>query len=791
MISKREPLVIALVNNMPDAALRTTEQQFRQLLGAAADGEHELRLRLFSFPELIRSDEGRAYVAHRYEPIAQLWNGVFDGLIVTGAEPRAAALPDEVYWSSLTRLVEWAMASGTPAVWSCLAAHAAVLWLHGIQRRRLDEKISGIFRCTRIRDDPLLAEMPAYWHLPHSRLNTLDWAQLARSGYEILSCSEEAGVDAFLLRERACFVFYQGHPEYDPGALFREYRRDVGRFLTGAMDRYPEMPRRYFDESTASALNVFRMRAERERTPALLEQFPAGGTSERPPRSWHDVAARLYHNWLTNIVAERRAAATTVDDRPIPPVAALFPPRAERVRWDDYLTRELLAANERVARGSVVPTADMNALRAQLASVDFTTPRPLAELLPWTIAQLENGVVHMTNPRYFGLFNPSPTFPALCGDRLTSAFNPQLATATTSPAAVEIEAHVIRAVARRAGLPAESTGHFTCGGSEANFTALLCALTHANEQFAIDGVRAFAGPPVFYISRESHLAWVKIAHEAGIGRSAVRQVPTDGSGRMNTDALEGMLDDDADDGRVPILIVATAGTTNAGMIDPITRCADLARDRGLWLHVDAAWGGAVIASDSLRHVLAGIERADSVTIDAHKWFATTMGCGMFLTRHPAILPATFQVATGFMPSYSVSVDPYVTTAQWSRRFLGVRLFLSLAAAGWRGYAQHVERAVDLIRHARELLVDGGWQIANDSSLAVVCVEPPASAPDVRTIASHVLASGRAWVAVARYEGRDVIRICATHGEATPDDVRELVEALADACAAAPHECVTA
>jgi glutamate/tyrosine decarboxylase-like PLP-dependent enzyme len=466
---------------------------------------------------------------------------------------------------------------------------------------------------------------------------------------------------------------------------------------------------------------------------------------------------------------------------PKPPVAALFPSRGERVRWDDYLTRELLCANERVACGSVVPTIDMTVLRSELAGFDFRAPRALDELLPWTIAQLEHGVVHMTNPRYFGLFNPTPSFPALCGDRLTGAFNPQLATATTSPAAVEIESHVIRAMARQAGLPTESTGHFTSGGSEANYTAVLCALTHANDRFAIDGARAFNGPPVFYISRESHLAWVKIGHQAGIGRLAVRQVPTDGRGRMDAGALTTMLDDDAARGCVPVLIVATAGTTNAGMIDPIGKCADIARDRGLWLHVDAAWGGAVLASGRLRAALAGIERADSVTIDAHKWFATTMGCGMFITRDPDILSTTFQVSTGFMPSNTATIDPYVTTAQWSRRFLGVRLFLSLAAAGWSGYAQHVERSVDLITRLRDIMEARGWKIANDSSLAVLCVEPPTGAPDARTIAGRVLASGRAWVAVAKYEGRDVIRICLTHGEATMEDIGELADALMEAC----------
>jgi glutamate/tyrosine decarboxylase-like PLP-dependent enzyme len=144
-----------------------------------------------------------------------------------------------------------------------------------------------------------------------------------------------------------------------------------------------------------------------------------------------------------------------------------------------------------------------------------------------------------------------------------------------------------------------------------------------------------------------------------------------------------------------------------------------------------------------------------------------------------------------MPSNSASADPYVNTAQWSRRFLGVRLFLSLAAAGWPGYARHVERSVDLIARLRDFLSADGWRIANDSQLAVLCVEPPAGVAEVRPIVQHVLASGRAWVAVAKYEGRDVIRICLTHGEATVDDIRELVDALTDACAAATQACLTA
>jgi glutamate/tyrosine decarboxylase-like PLP-dependent enzyme len=467
------------------------------------------------------------------------------------------------------------------------------------------------------------------------------------------------------------------------------------------------------------------------------------------------------------------------DDLP-PPAAALFPSRAERARLDDFLTRELPRANARIAQGSVVPTFDIAAFKGELAGFDFRTPRPLDELLSWSIAQLEHGIVHMTHPRYFGLFNPAPTFPAECADRIAGAFNPQLATWTTAPAAVEIETHLVKAVAQRAGLPAEATGHCTSGGSEANCTALLCALTRAEPQFATAGARAFSGAPVFYISQDSHLAWLKIAHQTGIGRAAARLIATDGHGRLDASALEAAIREDRAHGAVPVMIVATAGTTNGGMIDPLTRCAEIARDHALWYHVDAAWGGALLASERLRSALDGIERADSITIDAHKWFATTMGCGMFITRHATLPSAVFHVATSFMPSNLTHVDPYVTTAQWSRRFLGLRLFLSLAAAGWQGYAAHVERAIKLMAMLKEELEQRGWSIANDSPLALLCVDARPEYGEIRPLVSRIVASGRAWVAAAKFAGRDVIRVCLTHGEATREDILEFVRALSDA-----------
>ncbi len=467
-----------------------------------------------------------------------------------------------------------------------------------------------------------------------------------------------------------------------------------------------------------------------------------------------------------------------MNHQPLPDAAAaLFPKSSERIRVEDWLTGELQHALLRLQAGPVAPTIDIAAFRAELAAYDFDRPRPLQELLHWTIERMQHGIVQMANPRYFGLFNPGPNFPAQCADRIAGLFNPQLASSGSSPVPVELERRVIAAIAQRAAFGEEATGHFATGGSESNYTALLCALTGAHPQFAIHGARAFAGPVKLYSSRECHIAWLKIAHQAGVGRAALRLVDTDGRGCMDPRALLRAIAEDRADGAVPVMVVATAGTTGGGMIDPLHACADVARRENLWYHIDAAWGGAALASNRLRGLLAGIERADSFTIDAHKWLAATMGCAVFVTRRGDLLSEAFHASTSFMPSSVAGVDPYLNSVQWSRRFLGLRLFLALASAGWEGLGAHVERSVEVVDRVKERLVRLGWTVANDSPLAVLDVVPPAALGPVRDLVRRVVASGRAWVAATAFEGRDVVRICATNGESSMDDIDALVAAL--------------
>ena len=455
----------------------------------------------------------------------------------------------------------------------------------------------------------------------------------------------------------------------------------------------------------------------------------------------------------------------------------LFVSEASRGSIEGYLLNRLKTARSNVLAGNVSPTINMDEFRAELASKDFQQPEALESVLEWTISSMENGLVHTTHPRYFGLFNPSPTFPAICADYIAAEFNPQVCVWSHAPVAVEIENHVIQRLAERVGFSSSAGGHFTSGGAEANNTAVVCALTLSNDEFANKGARAFAGQPRIYVSKESHLAWYKIAHQLGIGRASVRLIDTDGNGRMDSSKLEQTVRHDIDLGDVPVLIAATAGTTNAGVVDSLNEAADIATNFDLWFHVDAAWGGALLASREYMHVLKGIERADSVTIDAHKWFATTMGAGIFLTQHKSVMSEAFAVATDYMPSNDSAVDLYVNSIQWSRRFVGLRLFLSLCAAGWQGYAQHVEHSISMIDRLADAMIAKGWALRNQSRMAVACLVPPKCSVSIEELVKRVVSAGSSWVSVTRFEGQEVIRVCATNGNLSEADVDQLVTDL--------------
>jgi aromatic-L-amino-acid/L-tryptophan decarboxylase len=431
-----------------------------------------------------------------------------------------------------------------------------------------------------------------------------------------------------------------------------------------------------------------------------------------------------------------------------------------------------------VEHGPIVPVVTPQAIRQHLARYDFTTPTALDDVVSDVQQMLCTWQVQVTHPRYFGLFNPSVTRASIMADTITAAYNPQLATWRTSPAANEIERHTLAWLAGKFGLPADAIATFTSGGAEANLSAVTVALTRAFPAYGEHGLRQLEAAPTIYLTAEAHHSFNKIAHITGLGRRALRTVATDRDLKMDIADLTRRVAEDRQSGFAPFMVVGTAGTTAAGIIDPLADIARFCRDQSLWFHADGAWGGAAILSPRLRGHLAGIEAADSVTCDAHKWFSVPMGAGMFFCRHSETVRAAFHAETSYMPATTLgaSFDPYTTSLQWSRRFIGLKLFLSLAERGESGYVHMIEHQAHMGNELRRLLAADGWQIVNTTPLPVVCFTRDGLDPG--KFVAALLNRQIAWMSEVQLAGRSpVLRACISSFRTTQADIEYAVHEM--------------
>jgi homoserine O-succinyltransferase len=297
-------VTIGLINNMPHAAFTATERQFISLLDSASEGI-PIQLSLFSLPGIPRPEPGPDYAGSIYSNVDGLWGTKLDGLIVTGKEPLTPDLRDEPCWESFTQVLDWARGNTHSAVWSCLAAHAAVLCMDGIGRRRSENKHFGLLSSTHVNAHELTADAPERFVVPHSRWNGLAEEELTACGYSVLARTTDAGVDTFVKQEKSLFVFFQGHPEYESDTLLREYRRDVGRYLRNETNTYPLLPLGYFDERTGSALAALREEGMACRSEELFARVGSVLESAKIENTWHRTATRIYRNWLEYICARK------------------------------------------------------------------------------------------------------------------------------------------------------------------------------------------------------------------------------------------------------------------------------------------------------------------------------------------------------------------------------------------------------------------------------------------------------------------------------------------------------
>jgi aromatic-L-amino-acid decarboxylase len=431
-----------------------------------------------------------------------------------------------------------------------------------------------------------------------------------------------------------------------------------------------------------------------------------------------------------------------------------------------------------IANGPILPTVTAEEIRSYLASrYDFARAQPLEQVIADVEKMLRTWQVQVTHPRYFGLFNPSVTLASVIADTLVAMYNPQLANWRTSPAANEMERHTLGWLAAKFGLPENAIATFTSGGTEANLSAVIVALTRAFPDYGEHGLRHLHAQPSIYLTEETHHSFSKIAHMAGLGRRALRAIATDRFLKMNLGELKKRVAEDRINGFLPFLVVGTGGTTAAGVIDPLTEIGHFCREEGLWFHADAAWGGSAILSPKLKGYLAGIEMADSITCDAHKWLSVSMGCGMFFCRHPDTVAEAFRADVSYMPGKPVgpAFDPYTTSAQWSRRFIGLKLFLSLAQHGEAGYVEMIEHQTRMGDVLREALRSSGWRIVNSTPLPLVCFARDGVVPATFLAALHKRQI--AWMSEARLGGIPVVRACITSFRTTERHIHWVVDEM--------------
>lgn len=428
----------------------------------------------------------------------------------------------------------------------------------------------------------------------------------------------------------------------------------------------------------------------------------------------------------------------------------------------------------------------------------FDEPLPLegigaAEILSEFEQKVLPHAMQIPSPRYYGLFNPTPLPIAVWADALASAINQNGAAWRNSPSASVMEARVLRWLCELVGYGPESFGTLTSGGSEANLIGIKLARDNAHGAVRDKGLGAAPGRLVVYASEQCHYSLEKSVDILGLGRAGLRKIETDERFHIRTDLLRKSLASDKEEGSIPCCIAGAAGATSTGVIDPLEELADIAAEYGCWFHVDGAYGGALAFSEKYVDLLKGIERADSITIDPHKWMFVPFACGAVLVRGGGrILRDAFDITPEYLSEErggaDVEYDFFRYGQLGTRRFNALKIWMALKSMGTRGYARLIERQIELTRYLAER-IDAleHFERVGQVETAVCCFRflPPrvrardgAAHDEVqRALQQAVERSREAWVSTTVLKGRRAVRVNINSFLTERRHVDDLVELL--------------
>ena len=388
------------------------------------------------------------------------------------------------------------------------------------------------------------------------------------------------------------------------------------------------------------------------------------------------------------------------------------------------------------------------------------------------------------HPRFFAFVPTSPTWPSVIGDLLATGFNIYQGAWLESAGPSAVELVVIDWFRSWLGLPEGAGGLLVSGGSAANMTALACA---ADARLGPDRSRG-----VVYVSSQAHSSVIRATRVLGFPAERVRVLPTDDRYRLSVEALAAAVSKDEAAGLVPFFVVATGGTTNTGSVDPLDELADLCAERGLWLHVDAAYGGFAALTERGRRALAGIERADSVTLDPHKWLYQPYEAGCVLVRDRELLLRSFRILPDYLRDAEVAGDREVNFGdlgiQLTRSARALKIWVSLQYFGLDAFRATIDRCLDLAQLAAdEIEASPELEVLSAPTLGVVCfrrrppgVEDEGELARVNSaVVARLAASGQGMISSTRLDGRYALRLCVLNHASGRDDVLRIVHFAAE------------
>jgi len=420
-------------------------------------------------------------------------------------------------------------------------------------------------------------------------------------------------------------------------------------------------------------------------------------------------------------------------------------------------------------------------LEAELREPLPERPTPVDALLDQLRRVVWPNIGNVQHPRFFA-FIPSPSnFVSVMADALAAGFNPFAGNWLEGSGPAQIELVTIDWLREMCGLPETAGGLFVSGGSMANLTALAAARRVKLDERSDDAV--------VYFSDQSHNSIEKALRVLGFAREQIRALPSDENFRLPVEALRRAVFEDRADGKRPFCVIANAGTTNTGAVDPLNQLADLCELENLWLHVDGAYGAAACFSERGRRLLTGIERADSLSLDPHKWLFQPFEIGCVLARDARLLKKTFHTMAGYLEdtkrAEEEEINYYDYGVQLTRGFRALKLWLSIKTFGAAAFREAINRGFEMAEFAESLLRQSDcWRVISPATFGIVtfifvaegCSESEISEIHRRMVEA-MAQNGFAFANSTALRGQTVMRLCTINPRTTEDDVRATIKQL--------------